>query len=273
MSRMYPLCDAHLHYGDPVRLERLAAASPLREQFPCYRTVEFHRMDDYEARLREHEVEKTVLVPFVFRELDKAQENLLVLEKAETDPERYWPYALLDEEDPGFVERHFSRLVGLKEHIVLHKTELNPVRKEILASLQDHGMTFLIHTHSDVRLNYVREIVSNFPRLKIQVAHMGRAKPGDVAFMLDLLRGLAPYPQVSFDTSTIRQSQVLREAVGIVGPERILYGSDFPFFMDEKGTEDIMEQQIQHVLDAKLTAEQEEMIFSRNFCRLITRGV
>lgn len=73
--------------------------------------------------------------------------------------------------------------------------------------------------------------------------------------MLDLLRGLAPYPQVSFDTSTIRQSQVLREAVGIVGPERILYGSDFPFFMDEKGTEDIMEQQIRHVLDAKLTAE------------------
>lgn len=129
---------------------------------PVTGTVEFHRMDDYEARLREHEVEKTVLVPFVFRELDKAQENLLVLEKAETDPERYWPYALLDEEDPGFVEQHFSRLVGLKEHIVLHKTELNPVRKEILASLQDHGMTFLIHTHSDVRLNYVREIVSNF---------------------------------------------------------------------------------------------------------------
>ena len=218
-------------------------------------------------------MEKTVLVPFVFRELDKTQENLLVLEKAETDPERYWPYALLDEEDPGFVERHFSRLVGLKEHIVLHKTELNPVRKEILASLQEHGMTFLIHTRSDVRLDYVREIVSNFPRLKIQVAHMGRARPGDVSFMIEMLEALAPFPHVSFDTSTVRQSQVVEAAVKIVGPERILYGSDFPFFMDELGIEDIMEQQIRHILKAGLPSAQQDLIFSENFKRLITRGI
>ena len=45
------LCDAHLHYGNPVQLRPLAEHSSLRVQFPCYRTVEFDRMDSYTDRL------------------------------------------------------------------------------------------------------------------------------------------------------------------------------------------------------------------------------
>ena len=267
------LCDAHLHYGNPAQLRPLAEHSSLRVQFPCYRTVEFDRMDSYTDRLAEHHVDRTVLIPFVFRELDKRQESLCVLEKAEEDPERYWPFALLDEDDPAFLEEHSNRLVGLKEHIVLHKTELTPKRKDILSSLQAHHMTFLIHTRSDLRYAYIRDIVHNFPSLKIQVAHMGRGRPGDVSFMIEMLEALAPFPHVSFDTSTVRQSQVVEAAVKIVGPERILYGSDFPFFMDELGIEDIMEQQIRHILKAGLPSAQQDLIFSENFKRLITRGI
>lgn len=267
------LCDAHLHYGDPVQLRAVTERSTLRQRFPCYQTVEFDRMDDYEARLSEHSTVRTVLIPFVFRELDKRRENLRILEKSEKDPERYWPYALLDEDDPEFLETHFRRLVGLKEHIVLHATALTSRRKEILSCLQAHHMTFLIHTRSDRRLSYVRDIARNFPGLKIQVAHMGRAKPGDVPFMLEILESLADLPQVCFDTSTVRQTFVVKAAVKIVGPERVLYGSDFPFFMDGQGTEDIMERQIRHILDAGLPTAQQELIFSQNFKRLITRGV
>ena len=147
------------------------------------------------------------------------------------------------------------------------------VGRDILSSLQAHHMTFLIHTRSDLRYAYIRDIVHNFPSLKIEVAHMARARPGDVSFMIEMLEALAPFPHVSFDTSTVRQSQVVEAAVKIVGPERILYGSDFPFFMDELGIEDIMEQQIRHILKAGLPSAQQDLIFSENFKRLITRGI
>jgi len=266
------ICDAHLHYGDPDALKPIAETSPLVETFPCYRTVEFDRMDDYPARLEEHHVCKTVLVPFVFRELDKDAESLSVIRYAESDPERYYPYALLNEDSPDFAESHYRKIVGLKEHVVLHQTVLTDTRKLIFEILQAHGLTLLIHTYADRRIQYVTDIVKNFPRLKIQIAHMGRAKPGSIPFMLQVIDSVRSFENVTFDTSTVRESIVVEEAVNRIGAGRILYGSDFPFFMDEKGTEDIMEQQIQHVLRAKITDSEKEQIFCRNFDRWISRG-
>lgn len=264
--------DAHLHYGRPKPLFDVASASPLRGKFPCYSIVQYDRMDSYEERLAEHGVEKTVLVPFVFRELDKGQESRLVLDYARTRPGAYYPYALLDEEDPTFVEEHFREIVGLKEHIVLHETVLAPRRKEIFACMEQCGLTLLLHSNSERRIGYVTEIMANFPRMKVQIAHMGRDKTGSVPFMLQVLEAMRPYETVFFDTSTVRIPEVVAKAVDIVGPGRILYGSDFPFFMDPSGQEDIMDRQIRHILDAGLSQRQQEMIFSENFEHFITFG-
>lgn len=264
------ICDAHLHYGLPGPLRATAESSPLRSLFPCYRTVQFDRMDSYEARLAEHGVEKSVLIPFVFRELDRALENRLVLDFARQHPGRFLPYALLDEDDPSFLEENHRQIVGLKEHIVLHATELTQPRKEIFARLQAYGLILLMHTRAERRADYVAEIVRNFPRLKIQVAHMGRATPEDVPFMLGMIESLRPYENVFFDTSTVRQPEVVSKAVNLAGAGRVLYGSDFPFFLKEG--EDIMEEQIQHVLRSGLSGEEQELIFSGNFDRLVTFG-
>lgn len=266
------ICDAHLHYGRTGELKPVAENSPLRRQFPCYNIVQFDRMDNYEARFAEHSVEKSVLVPFVFRELDPLWENLMVIDYAKSHPGKYFPYALLDDGDPEFLEQHCGEIVGLKQHIVLHATELTPERKEICARMQEYGLIFLLHTHSDKRIGYVTEIVKNFPRLKVQIAHMGRDKFGSVPFILQALEAMAPFENVFFDTSTVRVPEVVTKAVEMIGPERILYGSDFPFFIDPTGREDIMEEQIRHILRAGLTEAQQEMIFSGNFDRLVTFG-
>jgi len=266
------ICDAHLHYGDPGPLRAITENSPLRERFPCYQTVQYGRMDDYEARFAENGVERSVLVPFVFREVDKARESIRVLDYARRYPVKYYGYALVDDEEPGFADRHAAEMVGLKQHIVLHETELTDIRKDICASLQDHELILLLHTHGDKRIGYVTEIVKNFPRLKIQIAHMGRGKPGDLPFIYQVLEAMRPFENVFFDTSTVRQSEVVSRAVDMVGPERILYGSDFPFFMDRAGEENIMEAQVRHILRAGLPERQQELIFSGNFDRLITLG-
>lgn len=266
------ICDAHLHFGAPEPLKAIADNSPLKERFPCYRTVEFDRMDDYQARFDEHHVWKTVLIPFVFRELDKDAESLFVISQAQKDPEHFYPYALLNEASPDFAENHYQEIVGLKEHIVMHQTVLTDTRKIIFEMLQAHGLTLLIHTYAEPRIQYVTDIVKNFPRLKIQIAHMGRAKPGVIPFMLNIIDAVRSFENVTFDTSTVRESIIVTEAVKRIGAERILYGSDFPFFMDETGTEDIMEKQILHVLGAEITNAQKEQIFFKNFDHWITYG-
>ncbi len=264
--------DSHLHYGSPGYLSEKIRNSPLRDKFPSYRTVQFDRMDDYDARLAEHGVEKAVLIPFIYRELNKHEESMLCIERAGKAPDRYYPYALLDEEEPLFAEEYYKEIVGLKEHIVIHETALNHIRKDIFASLQDHGLILLLHTHRENRIEYVSDIVRNFPRLKIQIAHMGRGLPGDIPFMLGVIRSMIPYDNVFFDTSTVRQPEAVTAAASMIGTDRILYGSDFPFYMDRDGTEDIMEAQIQHVMKAGLKDPDLEKIFHGNFERLISFG-
>lgn len=264
--------DAHLHYGETERMRRTALTSDLRDTFPCYSIVQFSGMDDYLLRLKEHGIEKTAVVPFVFRELDKTQENSQVLDFSEKLPGVCFPYALLDEEDTSFLDENFRRIVGLKEHIVLHKTALTPKRREIFARMEQWGLTLLLHSNSGCRIDYVRQILGEFPRMKVQIAHMGRDKTGSVPFMLEVLEAMRPYENVVFDTSTVRIPEVVAQAVNLIGPDRILYGSDFPFFMDKDGTEDIMEAQIQHILRAGLPEYQQELIFSGNFERFITFG-
>lgn len=266
------ICDAHLHYGNPGEMKHIAETSALRDRFPCYQMVQFREMGDYEKQLRCHGIDKTVLVPSVFREHDRAVENMRCIGRAKNDPERYYPYILLDEDHPEFLEEHAGEVVGVKEHIVLHESVLTEKKCEIFKILEERGLILLLHSQKERRVEYVRRILEQFPKLKIQIAHMGRGAAGDLARCEEVFRQFRPYANVVFDTSTIREPEVIRTAVNLVGAERVLYGSDFPFFMDEDGREDIMEEQIRHVLRADITEREREAIFSGNFCRFVTYG-
>ncbi|MGI6662188.1 MAG: amidohydrolase family protein [Bacillota bacterium] len=265
------ICDAHLHYGYRDEVERISRTSPLREQFPCYTSVQFDTMDDCECLLKEHGVGKTALVPFVFREQDAREESLRVVEFARKDPQHRFPYALLDESDPGFVDKYRNELVGVKEHVVRNRSVLTDAKCCIFEQLRDYGMTLLLHSEGSRRVEYVSAIVGRFPGMKIQIAHMGRGKPGDLALIYEIMERFRDFETVTFDTSTVRDKAALEYAVNKVGADRILYGSDFPFAMGNAG-EDIMGEEIRQVVEARLTDDQREKILSRNFERLITKG-
>lgn len=266
------ICDAHLHYGLREQVEKIVTTSLVAKEFPCYNIVQLDAMDCYEKHFSEHHVERTVLVPFVFREQSAAEENALVLEYARQDPQHRYPYALLDESDPGFVGRHFRDYVGIKEHIVRNKSVLTEEKMVIFEQLRDHNMTFLIHSERIRRAEYLLAILQNFPGIKIQIAHMGRGLPGDTQMIFQMLELFRPYETVTFDTSTTRDAWMVEQAVQTVGAERILYGSDLPFFI-ESPEEDIMDAQIRQILNADITDDQREAIFHNNFIHWIQRGV
>ncbi|MGB9587444.1 MAG: amidohydrolase family protein [Armatimonadota bacterium] len=74
----------------------------------------------------------------------------------------------------------------------------------------------------------LREIADKYPRVKIIVAHIGRAYCLPTA-----QRGLPQLADANlyFDTAANLNSDVFRLALDIFGPERILYGSDLPIMM------------------------------------------
>ena len=266
------ICDAHLHYGLRAPMEQIISTSPLAQKFPCYRMTQLSSMDRYEQLLSAHNVARTVLVPFVFREISIPEENAAVLAFARRDPEHRYPYALLDESDPGFIGRHFRDYVGVKEHIILNESILTDEKRIIFEQVRDHAMTFLIHSQLNRRVEYLRQVLKEFPGIKIQIAHMGRGRPGDTAVIRQSLEAFRSFENVTFDTSTTREPEVIEWAVDLVGAERILYASDFPFFMEDP-REDIMDAQIRQVLDARITDAQREAIFHGNFIHWIQRGV
>ena len=263
--------DAHIHYGDPELMEIIAANSPLREKFPCYRTFQHWNMVDYPALFARNDIKKAVIIPFVFAEHDKTHESLRVINFAKRTPGLF-PYALLDEDNTEFVTKHKDIVVGVKEHIVLHESELTPQKKKIFAQVKEYGMTLLLHSWAAKRIEYVQAIQDNFPGMKIQIAHLGRDGTGEPKFIYHILESLAHFDSVFFDTSTVRSREVLEKAVDIVGSDRILYGSDFPFFMDKDGEEDIIKEQINHVLETNLSSDVKEKIMYKNFDNYYERG-
>jgi predicted TIM-barrel fold metal-dependent hydrolase len=214
---------------------------------------------------------ESAFLPSVFREHDRTAENERVIQFAESR-NGVFPFAVLDEDNIPFLEEHCRQIAGVKEHIILHETVLTPAKKEIFALMRDNNLTLVLHSGAKNRETYIRSVLDNFPGMKIQVAHMSRDGTGAPAFIYDSLRSLARFESVFFDTSTTRLPEIVERAVGIVGSERILYGSDFPFFMDKNGSEDIIDEQVGQILRARITDDVRERIFRKNFDTYITKS-
>lgn len=266
------ICDAHLHYANIHSVKKIAENSILRETFPCYQSIQYNSMQRYEELFLKYNIEKTVLVPFVLREQNAIEESKLVLDYAMKDTVRYFAYMYLDESNPEYLEKNYMNYVGVKEHLVRHESILTKEKSIVFEIMNQHKMILLLHSQQSRRIEYVRSLLRNFPNIVIQIAHMGRGAMGDTEMIYKVLKEFAKDENVIFDTSTIRDPEVIGKAVDMIGTDRILYGSDLPFFIEDKD-EDIMFRQIQQILKAKITDDARENIFYNNFQKWIRRGV
>ncbi|MBU0715305.1 MAG: amidohydrolase family protein [Verrucomicrobia bacterium] len=74
----------------------------------------------------------------------------------------------------------------------------------------------------------VIHIASQYPEISFILAHLGRTNPSMLT--VDLIRQYHA-PNVYVDTSAMRDSGVLQKAVSIMGSDKILFGTDFPFYL------------------------------------------
>lgn len=184
-----------------------------------------------------------VLYSYVNIAVDTAQSNPYVRQKAEQYhfPALYLsrPEQPAEEVEKAVLEGGFA---GLKVYLEFAPSYIptSEIRiydflpKEHLALADRHGWVVQLHIPRPGRLadpvNYVQlyEIEQKYPNLQLLVAHLGRAYANeDIGNGLEYLKHTE---KTVWDFTANTNAYVMEQVLRYFGPERFIYGSDFPIF-------------------------------------------
>jgi predicted TIM-barrel fold metal-dependent hydrolase len=101
---------------------------------------------------------------------------------------------------------------------------------------------------------------------------MGRKQMYNMEGIQEVLEGLEKYPNVYFETSTVGDKRAIEEAVKIVGEDRIVFGSDYPFgkmWADTHYTEYSYWDDIVIIRDANISGEARQKILADNISNIL----
>ena len=132
------------------------------------------------------------------------------------------PYYTLISHDPATRDRHLEADI------------LDCLPHHILEVLDDRRAWVTLHVPKADRLPHpsnlaqIQEIRRRYPHIVLVIAHLGRCYTEPHA--REGLPPLADDPGLYFDNSAVLNPAVHRMALELLGPERILYGTDNPVF-------------------------------------------
>jgi predicted TIM-barrel fold metal-dependent hydrolase len=217
---------------------------------PEFKIIDFHRhisdLGDFDNNLRDFNIGKFCLMPTT---LENDFENISIyIEKVKPCSEKYRDQAIvfgaLDfTKDYEFnktlleKEKRSVNLKGIKLHPVqgfeLSKKFLKPYFNIISDIL---GYSLPIYIHTDWPLTEDRgyapekikdtfdKIVASFPEFKFIMGHAG----GSGAY-LNVWKSCKKYSNVYLETSMAPVTSPLEEVIWKIGPERLLFGSNYPY--------------------------------------------
>lgn len=256
------LFDSHVHIGVLVK-----NIDDERNSLPGYIYDRTNTLSNYLRVSSAKGVSKCLAFPFPFKELNRASANKYILECARKEPTLILPLLLPD--DIRSIEANINDIYGIKEHFYLDNS--NDVLFPIYDLLQNTGKVLLIHAQRNEWQKKISEISSNFPDLKVIIAHCGRKQPfsdeGLIDNVKDILAASKNRNNLYFETSTIRTNGVsLTELINLVGDDHVLWGSDYPFYKEKN--EDVYKLEYEFISSSNLPDDSKKMIFSENFRHL-----
>ena len=204
--------------------------------------------------------------------------NDFILEAAAAHPARIVPFCVVNPLAGREAAREVERCAALGARGV---GELHPdtqgfdladrrALKPVMDAAREHGMPVLTHASEPVghlypgkgnqRPETLLAFAKNFPGAKIVMAHWGGGLPF-YSLMPEVREALA---DVYFDTAAtpfLYDARVFETVAGLVGADRILFGSDFPLLPQER----VLKQ----LEGAALSAEEKAAIGGGNAARLL----
>ncbi len=255
--------DDHVHLCAPGTIKALQSQHP--ELFGYSNALD-NPWESYRKQAAARGIFKALAFPFPLKEAEIAPANNYVLNAAWRNQDLIIPLLLLSE-DLAKVEPHIKQIAGFKEHFYLSGERRPEQYAKVYDFLQQHGLVLLIHPHMKERVSRIKYIKTHFPNLRVILAHSGRKWPLKGDDVIDVIvPALGHFEELYFDTSSIRDSTVIAKLVQKVGSERVLFGSDFPYYRDLG--EDLYNCELQMIAEAYLSSKDQDNVLYRNFRRL-----
>ncbi|MCB9452902.1 MAG: amidohydrolase [Anaerolineaceae bacterium] len=218
--------DSHTHIG----LETFLAEPIPQEKRsrPAFQDRMENAFEDLIARMDANGVQKAIAFGFPLKEIDRIQANDYVLAAQRAYPDRIIPFALVGDDVEDWLQQGAR---GFKQQNILYA----PERFDLIRAysiMAEAGVPMLIHFRAGEGFSVTEQakaILRQVPHLKLIVAHMGRNTPNTSDKVEAALLGLRDESNVIFETSTVRDPAIIARAVELVGINRVVFGSDYPF--------------------------------------------
>lgn len=251
------LMDAHIHIG----LKQFCISQELSFPYNLYNTYE-----DTISLMNQYQVEQSVIVPIPHFQFDTKLSNTYVYEAYCKYPDRFVPFCRIDENLEKNLAQGFQ---GVKLHLLYESIGIKDIKKE-LQTIEDAGVPLLLHAHFRDKVKQVEQILKIAPNLIVILAHMGRGHLYTGEQVVANAIGLRNYQNVFMDTSTVGDIKSIINVCEILGYDRVVYGSDYPF------GKNIFKEKYDYALDINqlinvLTSQQADMVMGGNLLHIFRR--
>ena len=249
------LYDSHLHIGEYNQSIRLLNNSIYRNKYRLYSSINqevIFQQEQYTSQL-----DNFFAIPLFFKESNIQECNQYVIDYCKRIGKGI-PVLLLD--DNKYFNDNYNNAI-FKEHFLLNKYDDYKSRDLFYDFLNQNGGFLLIHSKDNIRIEYLDLLLKNYPEMNIIIAHLGRDVLESYEFINSVLDHYKGNERIFFDISTIHNFNNIQNAIKKIGSSRIIYGTDFPFEVDNYNTFLEEKNKILHLLDSDVS----QKIFENNF--------
>lgn len=169
-----------------------------------------------------------------------------------------------DRELDSFLENNTEDISLFKFHPSIQKRKItDDSYKKYIKYAIESGKPIIVHCgrwQEIASFKYALELHKNYPKLKIILAHLGGDQPGLYLECAKEVKKLNS-KNIYLGTESVREFYFVNEVVNAVGPERIIFGSDYNLGLPK--------MYIPIIESLKITDSDKELIFSGNITELL----
>lgn len=255
------IIDFHSHQFPDDLAEK--AVETVLDSVPTMTNALNGTLSDLKKSMVANNIAKSITLPVATK---PTQVDLINKSVIELNEESIIPFGSLHPETDDFIVQitnlKNSNIKGVKLHpeyqqFMADDKKMNPIYEELSSA----GLIVLFHAGKDpwpikckgAYPQRIKNVVNNFPNLKVVAAHMGGWEMWDEVF--ETLAGESLY----FDTSAVQNelnSELFIKILTKHGSNRILYGSDSPWFSHQSS--------IEYIDKLPLSSAQKDQIFYKN---------
>jgi GNAT superfamily N-acetyltransferase len=275
------ILDSHVHLGKKSFFKGIKAESVIQlacESLPDNRFIQLaceslpdNRFETYTRLAEKKSIFKALAFPYPMPALETETVNAYISEAYRKNKELFIPFWRISNTISEDAIKA-NNIQGFKEHFALGKYRDPAYFSPSYDLILEKDLFLVVHPHMSERIEKIHFLKKNFPKLQIILAHSGRKWPFTGEEVMErIVPELKKYDELYFDTSTIRDSNTIERMVQALGSQRILFGTDYPYYNEKN--EDIYEKELQTIRKANISSFDRENILYNNFKNLFLKDV